>query len=270
MKRIIAICLVMILMGSAAIAAEWPEGMSANKPYTGSPEVDFNETIGYMILMPLKGSTVKAGELTLSIYMPRTDVKIGEGKLTLNCKEDRQAEEVEFNEENVVLREMTEEELTALLWGSGVVFEIALEKPLTANRNYYVQLSEGCIASEEYEAKSPKISRNDVWYFNTNTPNYIENVKYYRMADGKEKAVSEESVKAGDMVRIKVNMGGEAVAYAICCDQGVIKPEETYFEEAGETSIQFPNTGEVIWSVVYMDAEGKHVDEVSFVTQVQP
>ena len=268
MKRIIAICLGLLLMCSVAAAAEWPEGMSANKPYTGSPEVDFNETIGYMILMPLKESTVKPGDLMLSIYTPRTDVKIGEGTLTLCSEEDKQVEEVEFTEENVVVREMTEEELTALLWGTGTAFEISLKNPIVANRNYYVQMSEKCIVSDEFEAESPAITRRDVWYFNTNTPNYVDNMTYYRIVEGKEVAVTADEVKAGDYVRFSIHMD-EAVSVAICCDQGIICPEATLFESAAETSVYFPNAGETVWSVVYMDAEGNYVDEVSFVTNIQ-
>jgi len=93
MKKILAICLILMLAATAS-AATWEEGLGPQKPYLGSPEVDFNETIGYMMLLPMKNETLAPGTVTLSVYMPREDAEVGEGVLTLTSREDGKVAEI--------------------------------------------------------------------------------------------------------------------------------------------------------------------------------
>ena len=255
MKRFIVICLAIMMLCTNAFAAEWAEGLSPNKPYQGTPAVDFNETIGYMMLYPVNGDNINGGELVLKIYLPREDVQAGEGTLKLKSKEDGTVEEVEVSAETFVARPMNEEELNAMMWGSGTVFEITMTKPIDINRNYYVELSEGAIVSPDYEAVSPDIKRKDAWYFDTMTINYIDKLTYNRVVEGKDKPQKVETVQAGDTAEFKIVMDEETAYAVIFCDSGLIVPETNYFEEGTETTIQFPVEGTVEWGVAFFDSE---------------
>ena len=62
-KKIVALVLALLMITACAQAAEgnWAEGLSPQKPYTGSKEVDFNESIGFILLMPFTNTnTMKA------------------------------------------------------------------------------------------------------------------------------------------------------------------------------------------------------------------
>lgn len=268
MKKIIAICLMMVLLCATASAATWPEGLSPQKPYTGSPEVDFNETIGYMMLMPVNGENCKPGTMTLKIYMPREDVRAGEGTLYLHSEEDNLETEIVINADTMIGRAMTEEELTALMWGCGTLFEITMEKPLEANRHYIVQMTEGCIASTTNEVVSPAIAGRKAWTFNTVSENYVDGMTFVRMVDGKETEVSAEHVLVGDTAKFTVALSDEAVSAAIYCDAGALSTSTSYMEEGAEASVYFPATGSVQWGVVFFDANNEVIDTVSFITTV--
>ena len=256
MKRLVVICLAVMMLCTNAFAATWADGLGPQKPYLGTPEVDFNETIGYMMLYPTNGDNVNVDDLlVLKIYLPREDVAVGEGKLAIKSKGIGVIEEIEITEETFVARPMTEEELEALMWGCGTVFEIALEKPLQINRNYYVEMSEGAIVSNEYEAVSPKISGKKEWYFNTETENYIDKLSYKRVVEGKDKPQSVDTVQVGDYAEFDIVMAEDTAYAVIFCDNGAIIPASNYFEEGVKTTIDFPVEGTVEWGVAFFDAE---------------
>ena len=152
-KRIAAILLAMLMVVSCAQAAEgnWAEGLSPQKPYTGSKEVDFNESIGFILLVPITGANTNPGELNWMIALPRTDIQLfGEGVISVFGKAEGLLEEIRMDDsENVILREMTEEERESLIWGCGTMIEIKTGVQMEANSSYYVNMTEGCIVSEE-------------------------------------------------------------------------------------------------------------------------
>jgi len=255
MKKFFVVCLAVMMLCTNAFAAEWAEGLSPEKPYQGTPAVDFNETIGYMMLYPINGSNIDGGELVLKIYMPREDVAAGEGTLKLKSKEDGTVEKIEISPETFVARPMTEEELEAMMWGSGTVFEITMTKPIDINCHYHVEMSAGAIVSPDYEAASPAIKKKDAWYFDTETVNYIDKLTYTRIVEGKDKPQKVEEVQVGDTAEFKIIMGEETAYAVIFCDSGLIVPETNYFEEGAEASVQFPVSGTVEWGVAYFDSE---------------
>ena len=271
MKKILAICLaaMLLIVPLAAMAdAAWSDGLSAQKPYAGSPEVDFTESIGYMMLNPSNGKLVYPGADMLQIFMPREDVEIGSGALCLYSEEDGLVQETAA--ESITMRAMTEAELEDMIWGSGVVFEIALDKPLEANRNYYVQMDEGLIYAPEYEVGSPKIASNKQWRFNTVLQNYVESMSYCRKVEGEAEPVVVEDVQTGDTAKLSIVIGEENASAAIYCDAGSMIAAETYFTADAEIEIKFPMAGEVAWGIMFMDADGNTTYTMDYVTTVNP
>lgn len=268
MKKVVALILALMMCAAVAVAAEWPEGLSPQKPYFGSPEVDFNESFGYMMLLPLNGKSVAPGMDTLSIFMPRDDVELAEGTVKLFTKEDGLVEEIAIGSESIVLREMTDAELEDLMWGSGKVLEVKLSQPMAANCNYYVQMTEGSLIAEGYEVASPKIDGKKAWTFSTEVKSYVEKMQYCRMVEGKEEPETIETVQVGDMAKISVVIGEDVKAAALYCDEGTMISEQTYIEESGEMTVNFPANGEVKWGVVFLDAENKAVYNVDYTTVV--
>lgn len=269
MKKIIALILVLAMCaGVGAMAAEWAEGLGPQKPYTGSPEVDFNETFGYMMFAPVNGGTVAPGEQMLSIYLPREDVQAGEGELKLFTKENGLVEEIAISAETMVGRVLNDDELEGLMWGGGMVFEIALAKPLELNFNYYVQMSKGCMVSPDFEVASPAISGKKAWTFNTEVASYVESMTYCHMVEGQDELTSVETPLVGDSAKLSVVIGEDAAAAALYCDAGIIAPEATYFEETTETTVHFPVNGEVKWGIIFLNADGMGIYSVDYTTNV--
>lgn len=269
MKKLLALVLVLAMCACAsAMAAEWAEGLGPQKPYAASPEIDFNESFGYMMFLPVNGQWVAPGTSTLSIFLPREDIQVGEGELKLFSKEDGQMEEIAVSAETLVQRAMTEAELEGLVWGSGTVFEVKLANPLEPNKHYYVQLSKGSIVSPDFEVASPALSGKKAWTFSTEVESYVESVSFLRVVEGEEEPTVVENPMVGDTAKVSIVLGEDAAAAALYCNAGTFSTEETYFEESAETTLYFPANGEVEWGVIFMDAEGKLVYTKDFVTKV--
>lgn len=283
MKKCIVLLLALLLVCTTAYAAGWTQGLGPEKPYTGTPKVDLTENIGYMMLHPISGSTVTPGLDTLRIFMPREDVLTGTGTLQLYTDGVKEPVEIEITEQTMIARPMTEVELNALLWGCGTVFEIALPQPLEANFSFNVRMTEGCIIAMDFDTPSPAFDKSDIWSFNTMTDNIVENLTYYRVEEpeetaqpgqeaqeAKETAIPAETVQVGDMARISIVMAEDAAAAAVYCKSGAILPVQYSFTESSETDVFFPEAGEAQWGVIFMDAEGKLLHDVSFTTIVAP
>ena len=170
MKRIIAMVLVCMLRGGSCLAAEWPEGRSAAQPYSGTPEVDLTQTMGYIILFPRAKMPAKVFCDKLAIYMPREDVKIGEGTVRLMETIEGEKKPVEVcavdiaDEANVEIRPMSESELTSFMWGGGVCLQIRLPKSLEfGEHSYHVTMDEGCFTAADGAVKSLTIAKPEAW-----------------------------------------------------------------------------------------------------------
>lgn len=270
MKKLLGLILVLALCAgaSAAMAAEWAEGLSPRKPYVGSPEVDFSETIGYMMFLPLNNASVAPGASQLSIFMPRDDVETASGTLKLFSREADLVEEIAVSAETVVCRAMSEEELASLMWGCGTVFEIKLAQPLEPNCNYYVQMTEGCIVAAGSETVSPAITGKKAWTFSTEVSSFVESLTYLRTIEGAEEPVVVETVNPGDTAKLSVVLGEDVAAAAVYCDAGSILPDVSYINQSGEITVRFPATGEVKWGVIFVDEAGMGVYGADITTNV--
>lgn len=269
MKKLFVVFLAVLMLCSVAYAATWADGLSPQKPYSGTPEVDFNETIGYMMFFPVNGSNVDVRVDTLTIYMPREDVNIAEGTLYLYRNGDDLAEEIAISADTVVVRPMLEEELDALMWGCGTAFDFKLANPLEINSKYLVQVTEGAIVSSEYEAVSPAIAGEDAWVFDTITANYIENLTYNRMVEGSDAPATVDSVVVGDYASFDIVIGEDAAYAVVFSNAGLIVPEANYFEANATTTVNFPANGTVDWGVAFFDAEDNLVYIHSVITEVK-
>jgi len=270
MKKMLIACLVLMMLCTTAMAATWPEGLSAQKPYSGTPEVDFQKSFGYMIMVPRKDSTVIPGTDTLSVCTPRVDVAIGTGEFVLYNRTTGKKEVISMDDERVTMREMSDTELDAMLWGSGTIFDIRIEKGLEPNCEYYIEMSEGCFISPEYEAVSPEIKGRDKWAFNTRTKNVVEKLKYYRENENKQTTIKVEEVQVGDSAKFSVKMDENVAVAAVYFETGLIEAEVTWFTENTEVSVSFPQAGSVKWGIAFMDSEGNLVGKAVFMTEVAP
>ena len=264
MKKLIAICMaLMLLYAVPASAAQWPEGRSASKPYAGKPEVDFSKTVGYMMFYPRTGVEVVGGLRTLFIYLPREDVKAGDGELTLRSDEDRSTWSVAFsNTDYVRQRDMVEEELVGLMWGSGACFEITLPVSVSLNRHYYVDLGRDCIISHDGTVSNPELPGEKSWYFSTEADFGVSEMEYRRALSNGGYDTGIVTPAVGDEIRLDVVLGGEATTAVLYqysgADFGV-----TTFTEDGE-AIGTVTAEDPDWGVLFFDASGNQVGVVQF------
>ena len=269
MKKIFAIILALVMCaGMSAMAAEWAEGLGPNKPYSGSPEVDFSETIGYMMFLPINKANIAPGANTLSIFLPREDVETGSGTLKLFSKEANLVEEIAISAETMVARPMLDVELNAMMWGCGTAFEIELAKPLERNHHYYVQMTEGCIKDANTDVVSPAITGKKSWVFDTEMDSYVDSITFYRAVEGQAEPVVVETVQPGDTAKLSVILAEDVAAAAVYCDSGVILPDVSYVEQSGEIIVRFPATGEVKWGVIFVDENGMGIYSAEIITDV--
>lgn len=173
MKKLIALLMVcMMLLGSAALAAEWPEGRSPSKPFAGKPEIDLESSPGYIVLYPRTNLSAKYFCDEVRMYLPREDVKLGEGFVHVYENVPGASEPVEIAAIDVTdsacasIEPLPEEMMTALMWGSGVSVNFHLPKSLEfgdADHSYFVLMDEGCVVFAGGKVVNPRISNPEAW-----------------------------------------------------------------------------------------------------------
>lgn len=173
MKRLIALVLAgLMVLGGACLAAQWPEGRSASQPYSGVPEVNLEETMGYILLFPRAKLPVSRFCDVLGMYLPREDIEVGEGLAHLYEAGEEGEEPVEVctvdfaNPDSVVIRDMSEKELSDLMWGGGTCVEMYLPRSLEfgdREHQYFVLMDEGCYTAAGGKLNSLQITSSDAW-----------------------------------------------------------------------------------------------------------
>ena len=288
MKRLTALVIACLLCVTTAYAAEWGEGLSAAKPYTGVPEVNLEESMGYIMLYPR--TKMPAAEFcdVLEIYLPREDIALGEGKLTL-CDENGEVEAISFAEsDRVELRPLEDVELDGLMWGSGVCIEVRLTKSLRFDGSYYVLMEKGCFTAADGKIESLEIVNPEAWTPVVNGDFGISGLYYSaaaeapEAADGEE-AEAEEAVEAaeeaapaeakrvpevGDAITFDVVLGGEAKTAVMFSENGSALFDVLEYTESGTV------TGRVVaeplnWGVVFLDDAGEVLDVLQLTFDAQ-
>lgn len=246
MKRIVALVLAMLLCVATAQAAQWPEGTSPSQPYTGVPEVNLNEQLGYMMFYPNASVPAEHSCQKLFIYLPREDVKATEGIFYLYEEQGTEVFRAPMNDTSVVTqRAATEAELDGLLWGSGTCFEIMLPRTLDLGGAYFANMERGGIVTLD-GIESPAIGGKDAWTFAVEGDYGVSAMEY---ADGK--------------VSFELTLGGQA-SQAVCngVDDSVFFAE-TMRSESG-TVTGSVNSDAPHWYVLFLDAQGNPLNTVEF------
>ncbi len=264
MKKLIALFVALLLLYAVpASAAQWADGRSPQQPYLGVPAVDFTQTLGYMMFYPNAKMDVGTGVRTLFVYLPREDVYAGSGELTLRTQEDRDAWTIAFNDTQYVhQREMVEDELVSMQWGSGTCFEITLPVSVKIDRHYYVDLARDCIISNDNTVSNPARDGEETWSFDTKSEYGVSEMSYRRMlADGSY----EEGIvnpQPGDEIRFDLVLGGEAKTAALFQLSGANFTTASYTESA--EVIGSVTEDDPAWGVLFLDASGNQIAQITF------
>ena len=266
MKRLIALLVVCMLCLTTAYAAEWKEGLSAAKPYSGVPEVNLNELMGYIMLYPRTKLPAVLYCDVLEIYLPRDDVALGEGKLTL-YDENGEVVAIDFTDEEAVeLRQLEESELEGLMWGSGVCVEVHLPTSLRFDGSYYVLMDQGCYTAADGKVLSDPIPENDYWTpvvqgdFGVSNLFYSAPVEVEEGEEVPEDAVGEikRTPEVGDIITFDLIMGGDAATAVVYSDTGSAEFEQAEYTESA--TVKGVVTGDPLsWGVVFLDANGEMI-----------
>lgn len=288
MKRLIALVLAgMMVLGGICFAAEWPQGCSAAQPYAHLPEVNLSETMGYIMLYPRTKLPAARFCDTLRMYLPRTDLELGKGRLHLFETAEGKGKPVEVctvnfaDPDSVSIREMTEDELTrSFTWGSGSCVEVHLSKSLEfgdRTHSYYVLMDEGCFTGAEGKLKSISITNHDAW-MPAIEGDYGVSGLYYTDAKPVEKPAEEAGAEAapakekksgpivvkadrGDKVCFDLVLGGDAKLAVLYSENGSVEFPEIEFTQSA--AVEGTVVGdEVQWGVAFFDANGYIFDTV--------
>lgn len=263
MKRIAALLLAALVLCVGAAQAEWQEGMSPAKPYENVPEINLDEQMGYMMFFPREGNAIDYACQRLYIYLPREDVKAGEGTFYLMNEQDGVIWSTEMtNTEAITQRSINAAELEGLMWGGGMCFEILLPKTLELGKPYFVNMTRGCIVAEN-GVENVQIGGTDSWVITVEGDFGVSGMEYRR---AKNNGSYEEQLlkpQAGDEIRFDLVLGGDAVIASIYDLNGSVEFEQTTFTASGEV------IGEVVleelsWGVVFLDSENKVLGRVEF------
>lgn len=264
MKRIIALALVLLLtIAGTAQASEWAEGLSPSRPYTDQPEVDLNEQLGYMLFYPNAQRAAQHMCQRLYVYLPRQDVHAGEGTLYLFTETGDAVWNCAMNDTaHVTRRDITEDERDWLLWGSGVCFEIVLPRTLDLGQTYVVNMTRGCIVTDQ-GAESSQIGGEDAWRFTVEGEYGVGGMEYRRMQENGRYEEGLASPQTGDEVRFDLVLDGDAAMASIYQYNGSMDFLTTVYTQSAEV------TGTVTaespyWGIIFLDAEGSILKQVAF------
>lgn len=271
-------------MTDAAVEAQeepqtgWREGMSPAKPYEGVPEVDLTERLGYMLFYPTDRNPAENACQELCLYLPREDVKAGEGKLYLGAEGEKGALwSTPMNDADAVVeRPMTESEKQSLLWGSGTCFVIKLPKSLELGKTYFVNMERGCIWTEDGKIDNPEVGGTKTWRFTLGGDYGVSGMEYRRRVGDDAAEAAEESEEseveyetgilkptAGDEIRFDLTLGGDAAMAMMYGYNESVNFTTVMYEESAEV------VGEVLednpaWGVMFLDVNGDELTRVEF------
>lgn len=264
MKRIIAFVLMaLLLFTSAAYAAEWAEGLDPSKPYPDAPAMDLDEKLGYMIFYPRDGLPAENACQRLYIYLPREDVKAGDGTFYLYAEDESVIWTTAMNNTDSILqRSINEAELTGLLWGGGTCFEIVLPQTLELGKTYFVNMARGCIVADN-GVENPQIGSTDSWCFEVEGEYGVSAMEYRRILMNGSYDEQLTDPQPGDEIRFDLVLGGDAEIAAVYGYNGSVDFLTTTFDASCEV-IGEVNSENPIWGVIFLDAEGNVLNRIEF------
>lgn len=295
-KKLIALLLAGMMMAApvsaaesgaeAAAVPEWGEGKGPAHPYTGVPEVDLDKTMGYVMLYPRVKMPAEHFCDILEMYLPREDVVLGDGKLTLYDKDGEVFSTSFADADYVKIRDISTEELTGLMWGGGVCIDVYLPVSLRLNDEYYVQMEKGCFSASDGKVVSLPIETKDAWQPLVTGDFGISSLAYTvgnrNSADagtisaaeaaaavetGTESGASEAAAsveytrqpKTGDRIRFDLTLGGDAASAIVFSDNGSVYFDPVEFTESC-TVTGYVMQDDVSWGIEFVNKDGDILD----------
>ena len=184
------------------------------------------------------------------------DVKAGKGRLFFCSEENGEELRFSFNDEQyVTMRDMTEDELTSLLWGEGTCFEITLPVSLKLGAKYFVNMERNAITAGK--VTNNVVGGTDSWAFTVEGEYGAENLQYRRQGK-KEEYETVLTPKPGDEVVFDITLSGEAKMAAVYCWDDTMAFESATIKESG-TVVAHVLKENPQWGIVFMDEKGNEL-----------
>lgn len=259
MKKLIALILACLICLTTAYAAEWREGLSPEKPSTHMEKVDFKETLGYFVMWP----TAKFPALrfcdVLEIYLPRDDIQLGEGTITL-CDDDGEVAVMDCADPaQVELRPLEEIELSDHMWGCGCCLEVHLPVSLEFDKSYYVLMDEGVLTDPVNGTKSLPLTDARQWNPLLQDEFGIGGLTYRTAAAEGEEGEITAVPEVGGTIQFNLKLGGNAKEAVIFTENDSVYFEPFQFTESGVVTGTVTDA-DVGWGIIFLDEEGKQLD----------
>lgn len=260
MKRLIAILMVCLMLSGAAFAAEWAEGTSPERPYAGVPAVDLEAQIGYMLNFPKPQNAAEHYCDTLYIYLPREDLALGNGRLTVMTEAGEWTGVSFADAERVRLYPLDEDTLADVHWGGGVGVEVWLPVSLPLGDGAWIEMEDACLTPESGARLEGLPKGADQWRTAVLGEYGISGLRFTRASD--DAPLSRPG--AGDWVKFDLRLGGDAVMAAIESANGSVTcTEADSFMASGEVALRL-ESDDFEWTVYFLDEAGNAVDFLDF------
>lgn len=242
---------------AADFNAVWSSGLSAAAPFEGAEPRDLTTHIGYVQLFPWD-IEVAAGMDQIMIFLPRTDVVGGTGRLTLRKDQDSsELFQIAFDEEAVQFFPMTDVQLSNMGWQEGTKILITFAEQLAAG-NYSVDMEEGCIVAPDFDVKSPEYK--DIWHFQ---------VAEYGIEDVTFSSGDPYRAKVGDTVSLQIALRGDAVQCRLeITPDDAAKADLYELFEDGDYQITLTKQGDTMYSLYFYDIHGEELSILDHVVTV--
>ena len=260
MKRLIAILLTCLMLAGAAQAAEWAEGTSPARPYLGVPAVDLKTQIGYMLAYPKARNAAEHYCDTLYIYLPREDLSLGEGRLSVMTEAGEWTGVSFADAERVRLYPLDEETLADVRWGGGIGVEVWLPVSLPLGESAWIEMEDACLVPEDGATLEGLPKGSEPWRAVVEGEYGVGGLRFTHEGDGAP--LSQPA--AGDLVKFDLQLGGDATMAAVESANGSVTcAEGDSFTESGEVVLRLEDD-DFKWTIYFMDDAGNAVDVLDF------
>ncbi len=260
MKRWIAILMACLMLSGAAHAAEWAEGTSPERPYPGVPAVDLKTQIGYMLNYPKADNAAERYCDTLYIYLPREDLALGDGRLSVMTGEGEWTGVSFADAERVRLYPLDEQTLSDVRWGGGIGVEVWLPVSLPMGDAAWIEMEDACLVPESGASLEGLPKGDQAWRAVVEGDYGVGGLRFTH--EGDDVPISQPAV--GDLVKFDLKLGGDAAMVAIASDNGSVTcAEGDSFTQSGEVTLRLEDD-DFEWTVYFMDGDGNAVDFLDF------
>ena len=264
MKRMIAVLMACLMLAGAAHAAEWAEGTSPERPYPGVPKVDLTTQIGYMLNYPKAGNAAECYCDTLYIYLPREDLVLGDGQLTVMTGEGEWTGVSFADAERVRLYPLDGQTLSDVRWGGGICVEVWLPVSLPLADGAWIEMEEACLVTESGASLEGLPKGDRAWRAAVGGEYGVGGLRFTHEGDDAPLA----QPAAGDLVKFDLQLGGDAAMAAIESANGSVTCDAGEgFAQSCEVTLRLLDD-DFQWTVYFLDDAGNAVDVLDFDTDM--